>query len=214
MTRFLIPTLTAITAILAGLIFVGCGDSSSGSSNNPVGPNFQITTTTLPGSTIGSVYSQSVMVANGSEPYRWAVSSGSLPTGLSLDTYSGSINGTITATGTFDFTIQVIDRSNTVLNQSYSITVGNAPVTWDALVLPDGQVGVAYSFDLKTLVSDGASPYTFSITTGALPDGLTLDSSGVLSGTPTTSGTTSVGFRVDSADGSAATNGTDISINP
>lgn len=212
MTRLI--TLIA-TAIVAGLAFNGCSDSSSGgSSNAPVGPDFQITTSSLPGSTIGTVYSQSVTAVNGSEPYRWAISSGTLPPGLAIDTYNGSIGGTITATGTFNFTVQVIDQTNAVVNQSLSIVVGSAPVSWDALVIPDGQVGVSYSFDLKTLVSDGASPYSFSVTSGSLPDGLMLSSSGVISGEPTTSGSTFVNFRVDSADGSSATNGTNISINP
>lgn len=65
-------------------------------------------------------------------------------------------------------------------------TVGGNPVVIDTSSLPDAQVGVPYSATL--LVHGGIPPYIWSITGGALPTGLSLSSSGVISGTPTTSG--------------------------
>ena len=62
--------------------------------------------------------------------------------------------------------------------------------------LPSGQVGVPYSQPL--LAANGTGPYTFAVTAGALPGGLTLSSSGLLSGTPTSSGT--FGFTVTATD--------------
>src|SRR5205085_9296032 len=73
--------------------------------------------------------------------------------------------------------------------------------------LPNGTVGVPYSQTITA--SGGTAPYSFVVTAGAVPNGLTLSSSGVLSGTPTTAG--SFGFTVTAIDqfgcaGSAAPN--------
>ena len=51
--------------------------------------------------------------------------------------------------------------------------------------LPTGEVGTAYTAELK---ADGTAPITWSVTDGALPDGLKLEN-GVISGTPTAEGT-------------------------
>ena len=78
--------------------------------------------------------------------------------------------------------------------------------------IPTGQVGGSYYHQLQ--VTDGTQPYTFSTYMGALPDGVTLSSTGVVSGVPTVAGTVQVGFRcVDSASGTA-TYVTGIAIDP
>jgi hypothetical protein len=67
--------------------------------------------------------------------------------------------------------------------------------------LPNGAVGTAYS---QTITASGrASPYTYATTAGALPAGLSLSSSGVLSGTPTTAGTSN--FTITATDGASHT---------
>lgn len=66
----------------------------------------------LPQATVGTSYTASLssvlLVSSGAPPFTWSVISGSLPTGLSMDT-SGNITGTPTTQGTFNFTVQVID---------------------------------------------------------------------------------------------------------
>ena len=68
---------------------------------------------------------------------------------------------------------------------------------------PAGQVGVAYSNQLT--VTGGTSPFTWSVSAGTLPAGLTLNSSGLLSGTPTTVGSSTFTVRVVDGSGQSAT---------
>jgi hypothetical protein len=78
-------------------------------------------------------------------------------------------------------------------------------------IIPDGTQGVAYSFSF--VATGGTLPYTWSITAGALPTGLSLTAStGLVSGTPTGSGVSSFTIRVDDSAGHNASLGTSITI--
>jgi len=69
---------------------------------------------------------------------------------------------------------------------------------------PNGTVGVAYSQQLTA--SGGTGPYTFMVSSGTLPAGLTLTAAGLLSGTPTTGGSSTVTIRaVDTTNGCPGT---------
>ena len=100
-----------------------------------------ITTTSLPGGTVNFAYSDTLAAAGGKTPYAWSIASGSLPTGLSLNSGSGAISGTPTATGTFSFTAQVSDSSSPVqtATKALSITIASAPTVstiWSASAVP------------------------------------------------------------------------------
>ena len=144
-----------------------------------------ITTTALAPGQVGVPYSQTLSATGGSGSYTWSISAGSLPPGLTL---SGStISGTPTATGTASFTVTVTDTSPTPLTatQAFSIIVVSV-LTITTTSLPPGQVGVPYSQALAA--TGGTGPYTWSVTFGRLPNGLSLNpSTGVISGTPTSS---------------------------
>jgi large repetitive protein len=71
----------------------------------------------------GDAYKSSVVSFGGVLPYTFAVTSGSLPTGLSLNTATGAITGTPTTPGTSTFTVQVTDAASTTASVSCSITV-------------------------------------------------------------------------------------------
>jgi prepilin-type N-terminal cleavage/methylation domain-containing protein len=154
-----------------------------------------ITTTSLPNGTVGSAYSQTLAASGGATPYSWSLSSGSLPAGLSLSS-GGSITGAPVSAGTSNFTVQATDSANPTQNtatKALSITINyNFSITTASL--PDGNVGTAYSQTLNA--SGGVVPYTWSISAGSLPAGLTLSSAGVISGTPTTGGTSNFTVRV------------------
>jgi hypothetical protein len=70
-----------------------------------------ITTATLPNGTTGTAYTATLTAANGTPPYAWGITAGSLPAGLALDPAAGTITGTPTAAGVSTFTIAVADSS-------------------------------------------------------------------------------------------------------
>jgi subtilisin family serine protease len=158
-----------------------------------------ITTTSVPGGTVGQAYDQSVAATGGASPYTWTVLSGSLPPGLSLTsaTPNASISGSPTTAGTYSFTVQVTDGPQTD-SQALSIVVSPAPLTITTSSLPGGTVGQSYSQTLNA--TGGQTPYTWSVSTGSLPPGLSLNpATGVVSGTPTSAGT--FGFTAQVSDG-------------
>src|SRR5207302_5398545 len=172
-------------------------------------PPLQITSSQLPGGTVGSAYSATLNASGGTSPYSWSVSSGTLPTGLSLSS-SGTLSGTPTVAGAFPFTVAVKDAASASASASLSINVVSLPpLQITSSQLPGGTVGSAYSTTLSA--SGGTSPYSWSVSSGTLPTGLSLSSSGTLSGTPTVAGAFPLTVAVkDAASGSASAN---LSIN-
>jgi hypothetical protein len=144
---------------------------------------------TLPAGTIGQTYSYSLAAQNGTPPYTWANTSGTFPPGLTPGG-DGKITGTPTSTGTYTFTMKVIDSASTpqTATQQFTLVVNPATLTLSCSSLPAAQVSVPYS--QSCTVTGGTQPYkNYSISSGALPGGLTLNAtSGVISGTPTTAG--------------------------
>ncbi len=165
-----------------------------------------ITTTSLPSGYINVPYSGTLTVAGGSSPYSWKPIS--LPPGLSLDPActgtkltTCAIKGTPTTGGVFAVTVQVSDGEKAnpaVATATVSLTIYNgSPLVVTTTTLPAGIVGIHYSTTLAA--SGGTLPYTWSVATGSLPSGLSLDpNSGVISGTPTAANTFS--FTVQVAD--------------
>lgn len=172
----------------------------------PVSP-LVISPTTLTNPTVAQSYSQSLSTTGGVGPYTYVLSAGSLPAGLSLGS-SGQFSGTATATGTYNFTVRVTDGSATpnVLTKQYQMIVGSATLSTAPGALPNGMVNTAYSQQLTT--TGGISPYAYTVSSGfALPSGLSISSTGLISGTPAagTAGTYSVRFEVtDSTSGTPA----------
>lgn len=125
----------------------------------------------------------------------WAVVSNTLPAGLYLTT-DGRISGTPTAAGTGSVTARATYK-NVNGQQVYQVVVNQLTVALAAATPPSPVVGAAYSYNFSSLLSVNGGAYagggvTWSVVSGALPAGLGLNSStGVLSGTPTTPGTSS-----------------------
>jgi uncharacterized protein YjdB len=159
-----------------------------------------ITDKDIPSGTTGKEYS-ATLKANGTTPFTWSLESGSLPDGLNLDSSTGVISGTPTVSGTLSFTVKV---SNTAGSSTadLKITIADAGEKPSISVndIPFGIQGKEYSATLK---ADGTMPFTWSVESGCLPDGLNLDSStGVISGTPSVLGTFSFMVKVANSAGS------------
>lgn len=192
-------------AILAAAVLAAlCGCSSgpnSATTNNPP-PRLTVAAISLPAGTTATAYSAVCTASGGTPPYTWSISAGTLPAGLTLSA-SGTISGTPTGSGTSSFTIQVSDSSTPpqTASSKQSITVNPAaqPLAIGTSSLSPGVVGAPYSASLKA--TGGTTPYAWSISTGSLPAGLTLGASGLISGTPTASGTSS--FTVKATDSSS-----------
>lgn len=162
-----------------------------------------ISPTSLPEGMVGLAYTSTITASGGLAPYTFTLSTGSLPTGVTLSA-SGALSGTPTTSGSVTFTVKVAD-SETVpatATQSYTVNI-LATLAITTSSLPAANLGVAYSATLAA--TGGQSPYTFAVTTGSLPTGLTLNSTtGVISGTPSAAGTFNFTVTVtDSATGVA-----------
>ncbi len=157
-----------------------------------------VSTTTLPNGTQNSAYNTTLAASGGTTPYSWSISSGTLPTGLSLASSTGVISGTPTGTGTSNFTVQVTDANSLTATKPLSLTVV-APLTVTTTTLPNGTQSIAYSTTLAA--TGGTTPYSWSISSGTLPTGLSLASStGVISGTPSGTGTSNFTVQVTDAN--------------
>ena len=144
-----------------------------------------ITTATLPSGTVGTSYTATTLAATGgTPPYTWSASG--LPSSLSISS-AGVISGTPAVAGSFSVTLKVTDSAQATATQTFTITVTAALTITTATTLPNGTVGTPYSQTLTAAGGSGA--LTWSISTGALPGGITLSSAGSLSGTPTVPGT-------------------------
>lgn len=165
----------------------------------------------LPDGVVNKPYSQTLTGSGCVGACMWS-SSGSLPTGLALNSNTGQISGTPTAAGTFQFTALVTDGNLDSGSQAYTIGIHTPPVI-TTTTLPGGMVGNPYSQSVGA--ANGTPPYSFSITSGALPAGLALNpSTGGISGTPTVAGSSTFTVTVTDSMNAAASQGFTISIAP
>lgn len=150
--------------------------------------------TSLPSGRAGTPYLQPLLVSGGTAPYSFAITFGDLPPGLALSA-SGVVSGTPTIAGASALFILVADARGDTVGQLYNLNI-TAPIAVSPPALPEGSAGSAYR--LSFAASGGTAPYTFTLTTGALPPGLALGAGGLLSGTPAAPG--SYSFDVDATD--------------
>ena len=160
------------------------------------------------GSTLTTASNALVILNNAGQPCNvfWQIgSSATLGTGT---TFVGNILAltSITMTTSARSVGRMLARNgavtldtNTVTRADCLVGPGCPTITISPATLPNGAVGVAYSQTLTA--SGGTAPYTFTITSGALPPGLALSTAGVVSGTPTTAGTYNVTIRATDANG-------------
>jgi hypothetical protein len=149
-------------------------------------PDVTITTDTIAPERVGLDFSQQIEATGGLGGYTFALTAGDLPTGLTLSA-DGLVSGTPTATGVAYFTITATDGDGRTGARQFSIQLNPTPLVLLPYTLPGATKGTPYVATMA--VANGVAPYVFSSVPANLPPGLTLSPTGVLSGTPTASGT-------------------------
>jgi hypothetical protein len=156
-------------------------------------------------------YTGSAAASGGAGALTYSISAGTLPTGLSLNTATGAITGTPTAVGTFGFTVKAADAFGDSLTKVYSIVVTYTAVVVTPATLPTGYDGSLYTQTTLTATGGSGTGFTFALANGTvLPLGLNLSASGVISGTPTATGTTN--FTIKATDSASNTGNGNFSI--
>jgi hypothetical protein len=155
----------------------------------------------LPAGTTGTPYAQTLTAAPGYAPFTFSVTSGALPTGLTLSS-AGVLSGTPTAAATFNFNAHVSDRFGSVGDRAYTVVVSCPSIAFAPDTLVAATVGVFYS---QLITAPGATaPATFAVVAGTLPADLTLAPGGSLSGALRAPGVASFTIGVTDANGCSA----------
>ena len=121
-------------------------------------------------------------------PIQWSVTNGSLPVGLNLTSvtgYSITISGVPVVDGTSSFRVQAVDHTAQNFSLQYLLSIVRS-ASLNPNTIADATIGYAYQQTLTA--TGGTGPYSWSITTGTLPPGISMSSSGSISGTPTLTG--------------------------
>jgi hypothetical protein len=158
-------------------------------------PLITLTPNSLPGASVGIPYSVVLSANGGVEPHTFSLNGGTLPTGLTL-TSAGLLSGTPTEAGAFNFGIRATDAGGCAVTYSYSVAACPL-ITVSPATLPSGQLNEPYP-TITFTATGGTGPYSFALT-GALPAGLHFEA-GVLSGTPTESGSFTITVTATAGD--------------
>lgn len=159
---------------------------------------------------IGASYSSSLTRSGGVAPFTYSISAGSLPSGLSINSSTGVISGTPSgSTGNFGFTVRVQDALGGVSTSAQTVNIASQVTI--AGVYPAATNGVVYSSS-AVAASNGVTPYSYAVTSGSLPTGLSLSSGGTLSGTPTVNGTYNFDVTATDARGGTATSSQSLTV--
>lgn len=152
----------------------------------------KITTTDLPTGSVNQAYTAKIEATGGTTPYTFALSGGSLPTGLKMN--NDTIEGTPTVTGKFDLKIKVIDNGGLSDEKAFELIIGGPQLEIvSKSPLPDGEAEKAYDFQFKA--AGGTRPYGW-IVSGSLPTGFVFGSDGRVQGTTEDPGDYSFKVRV------------------
>jgi|GEM_PF-2153567 len=170
---------------------------------------FEITTgASLAARPIGFPVNVPLAAAGGTGPYIWTVAAGTLPDGVTLSE-EGVLSGTPEVVGDYGFTLEVEDTNSFTASRVFTWNLFEIQIV-TANPLPTGVPTFPYQHTLQ--VSGGASPHTWTVTAGALPENIDLSTGGVLSGTPSETGLSSFTVEVTDADGFTAVKDFDLPV--
>jgi hypothetical protein len=192
-------SLAAGARLLVGTYPTGTS-ASSGFANfglaNLYQPPVVDTSTVLAGGSVGVPYKQELSVIEGTPSYVWDITGGELPAGLFMNE-EGVISGSPIFAGVFTFIGRARDLVANTVSREFSLTIASIPLAITSPPLPDAGKDAQYALNL--IAEGGTAPYEWSLDSGALPDGITLTSGGLLAGTPTGSGVASFVVKCEDA---------------
>ena len=197
--------------VLSCICVLGVTGCSSGNDES-----LTIITSSLPDGTVNKPYSAEVSGSGGLPPYTWSVTPAP-PANLSLDKQTGLITGTPVAAGgptSLTFTLQDSLSPPQAVQKTLTLTINPppGPLSITTISLPNGTVTQAYNQPVQA--TGGTPPLTWSIVQGNLPPPLGINPmTGVISGTPTATGTFSFTVQVADSAGQVVTRALSITIN-
>ena len=146
-----------------------------------------LTTTALPNGTAAVFYTSTIHGSGGVTPYHCSIAAGALPGGLALN--GCTVSGVPTAGAASSLTVQLTDSAlhATSVTGPVTLAIASPVLTLATATLPTAVTGQSYAGSLTAV--GGTAPYAYSISAGALPAGLTLSTSGVITGSPVSAGT-------------------------
>ncbi len=204
--RFVDLFMIIVAALMFITVMLSIISAFVGSARIDVAP--QVATRTLPAAVLNQPYSLTLAGTGGANPYTWAITSGALPNGVTLDPSTGTISGTPLRMQRTQFVVQLTDAEHRsdqreiVLDvvgtgQQLLPTTTQLHVASDTIILPDAVSNTPYAFHFSA--NGGTPPYQWSLVQGRLPPSLHLTPSGDVVGTPTEE-STSWTFTVKAID--------------
>jgi uncharacterized protein YhjY with autotransporter beta-barrel domain len=178
------------------------------------GTTLTISPASLPAGTNGSFYWTSLSVAGGTTVgYSFSISAGSLPSGIYFSS-DGRLNGPLSAVGSYTFTVKATDSGNGVGTRTYTLVVSPGNVlSVSPGSLPVGTNGTSYTAAVVASGGTGTG-YTYSLTAGSLPPGLSAGSNGAITGLPSTVGNYTFSVTATDSAGNTGTGSYVLSVGP
>jgi large repetitive protein len=189
----------------------------------PVDPGLAIDNATVGPATVGQPYSvtltakevESLNPPSGPDVQAvWSLDSGTLPPGITLSS-TGALAGTSTAEGSYGFVVKA-ENGSPVATKAYTLSVRQPVAVKSPFTAPpraSAEVGVPFSASASA--TGGSGTYTWAVSSGALPAGLTLDpSKGTVSGTPTAAGSSTLGLTATDSEGRSSTVNSSVRVAP
>jgi hypothetical protein len=166
-------------------------------------PALTVSPSTLTDATTGSPYAPVAFSQTGGHgTITWTLAGGALPAGMTFSA-AGLLGGTPTAAGSFTVTVRATDANGCIGEATLTLVVAcSTPIVIANPAVSTWTVGMAFT---AVFTQTGAQTPTFTVSSGALPAGLTLSANGVLAGTPTQTGTFTVKATASDASGCSGT---------
>ena len=181
------------------------GQTSQGCSVTVNPPAFKLSSVCpLPAAVTGVSYNATLPPG-----YVWSLS-GTLPTGLTLSP-DGGISGIPMSTSASRFLLIATDPNGNQAGQICSLAVSRGPLAVTGCPLPDAANGESYQASLNAL--GGSAPYTFT-SSGTLPPGILLSTTGFVSGSTTAAGSYPFNVTVREAGGQTFTQACSLNVAP